>query len=148
MEEIVLSFGSNLGNKKENILKAYGLLQARLGKQIKTSDIIQTEPWGFTSEELFANSVAVFQTEYSAEECLKIINQIEKELGRIRNMSAGYENRVIDIDILFYGDMIINTPDLTVPHPLLHLRQFVMIPLKQIIPEWVHPVIKKKIKDI
>ena len=117
MEEIVLSFGSNLGNKKENILKAYGLLQARLGKQIKTSDIIQTEPWGFTSEELFANSVAVFQTEYSAEECLKIINQIEKELGRIRNMSAGYENRVIDIDILFYGDMIINTPDLTVPHP-------------------------------
>ena len=148
MEEIVLSFGSNLGNKKENILKAYGLLQARLGKQIKTSDIIQTEPWGFTSEELFANSAAVFQTEYSAEECLKIINQIEKELGRIRNMSAGYENRVIDIDILFYGDMIINTPDLTFPHPLLHLRQFVMIPLKQIIPEWVHPVIKKKIKDI
>ena len=119
-----------------------------MGKIQACSDFFVTEPWGFDSEEMFVNSACIILTPIPPEECLEIIHETEKQLGRVRNKKKGYSDRTIDIDILFYSDEIINTPCLKIPHPLLHLREFVLTPLRQICPEFYHPVLKKKIKDI
>jgi 2-amino-4-hydroxy-6-hydroxymethyldihydropteridine diphosphokinase len=145
--KIVLGFGSNLGDREEFINTSYKLLEERLGIMIKKSLFIETPAWGFESENKFLNSVAIFQTNKTPIEALRICNQIEKELGRIREGNT-YQNRTIDIDILFYEDMILNTPELIIPHPLIQKRDFVLIPLKEILHDYVHPLLKKKIKDI
>ena len=147
--KIVLGFGSNLGNREEYILAAYRLLEEELGELIKKSSFIETSPWGFESDNSFINSVAEFETLKSPFEALAICNKIEKELGRKRNPEhKGYQNRIIDIDILFYEDIILDTPTLKIPHPLIEERDFVLIPLKEILPNLLHPILKKTIKDI
>lgn len=148
MTQIVLGFGSNLGDRLQLIEQAYELVQERIGEKILVSSMIETKPWGFHSENLFMNSVASFNTSLSAQDCLKEINKIEAELGRKRSGQAGYESRTMDIDILFYGNEVIDEENLKVPHPLLHKRDFVLTPLKEIMPEFVHPVLKQQIKDI
>lgn len=147
--KIVLGFGSNLGDREELILSAYGLLEEELGELIKKSSFIETPAWGFESDNSFINSVAVFETLKSPFEALEICNKIEKELGRKRNPEhRGYQNRTIDIDILFYEDIILDTPTLKIPHPLIAEREFVLKPLKEILPNFLHPILKKEIKDI
>ncbi|MBP1629911.1 MAG: folK [Bacteroidetes bacterium] len=147
--KIVLGFGSNLGDREEFILSAYGLLEEELGELINKSSFIETPAWGFESENSFINSVAVFETLKSPFEALEICNKIEKELGRKRNPEhKGYQNRTIDIDILFYEDIILDTPTLKIPHPLITEREFVLKPLKEILPNFLHPILKKEIKDI
>ncbi|MFA5541282.1 MAG: 2-amino-4-hydroxy-6-hydroxymethyldihydropteridine diphosphokinase [Bacteroidales bacterium] len=147
--KIVLAFGSNLGDKEEYILAAYRLLEEELGELIKKSSFIETSAWGFESENSFINSVAEFETLKSPFEALAICNKIEKELGRKRNPEhKGYQNRTIDIDILFYENIILDTPTLKIPHPLIEERDFVLIPLKEILPNLLHPILKKEIKDI
>ena len=147
--KIVLAFGSNLGDREEYILAAYRLLEEELGELIKKSSFIETSPWGFESENSFINSVAEFETKKTPFEALEICNKIEKELGRERNPEyIGYQNRTIDIDILFYEDIVLDSPTLKIPHPLIAERDFVLIPLKEILPNLIHPVLKKEIKDI
>ena len=147
--KIVLAFGSNLGDREEYILAAYRLLEEGLGVLIKKSSFIETPAWGFESENSFINSVAVFETKKTPLEALEICNIIEKELGRRRNpLHKGYQNRTIDIDILFYEDIVLNTPTLKIPHPLIQRRDFVLTPLKEILPNLLHPILKKEIKDI
>ena len=147
--KIVLAFGSNLGDREEYILAAYRLLEEELGELIKKSSFIETPAWGFESENSFINSVAEFETLKSPFEALEICNRIEKELGRERNPEQkGYQNRTIDIDILFYEDIILDTPTLKIPHPLIAERDFVLTPLKGILPNSIHPTLKKEIKDI
>ena len=147
--KIVIAFGSNLGDREEYILAAYRLLEEELGVLIKKSSFIETSPWGFESENSFINSVAVFETKKTPFEALEICNKIEKELGRQRNpLHKGYQNRTIDIDILFYEDIVINTPNLKIPHPLIQERDFVLTPLKEILPNLIHPILKKEIRDI
>ncbi|MDD3667902.1 MAG: 2-amino-4-hydroxy-6-hydroxymethyldihydropteridine diphosphokinase [Bacteroidales bacterium] len=147
--KIVLGFGSNLGDREEYILSAYRLLEKELGVLIKKSSFIETSPWGFESDNSFINSVAVFETKKTPLEALEICNKIEKELGRQRNPEhKGYQNRTIDIDILFYEDIVLDTPTLKIPHPLIAERDFVLTPLKEILPNLLHPVLKKEIKDI
>ena len=147
--KIVLAFGSNLGDREEYILAAYRLLEEELGELIKKSSFIETSPWGFESENSFINSVAEFETKKTPYEALEICNIIEKELGRERNPEyIGYQNRTIDIDILFYEDIVLDSPTLKIPHPLIAERDFVLIPLKEILPNLIHPVLKKEIKDI
>ena len=148
MIEIVLGFGSNLGDRASLISEAYSMVEKSIGKLVKKSSIIETKPWGFDSEDLFLNSVACFLTNLSPIECLEEIHTIEKSLGRVRKNIKGYQSRTIDIDILFYGKEVINESNLVVPHPLIAFRDFVLIPLKEIIPEYEHPVLKQKIKDI
>jgi 2-amino-4-hydroxy-6-hydroxymethyldihydropteridine diphosphokinase len=146
--KITLGFGSNLGDRKEIILQAYTLLEEKLGKKTQESTMIETEAWGFESENLFLNSVAVFETDKTPRESLTICNEIEALLGRRRNPNATtYENRPIDIDILFYENEIINEPDLKIPHPLIEKRDFVLIPLEELMPDYIHPVLNKKIND-
>ena len=147
--KIVLAFGSNLGDREEYILAAYRLLEEGLGVLIKKSSFIETPAWGFESENSFINSVAVFETKKTPLEALEICNKIEKELGRQRNPEYKcYQNRTIDIDILFYEDIVLDSPTLKIPHPLIAERDFVLIPLKEILPNLIHPVLKKEIKDI
>lgn len=147
--KIVLAFGSNLGDREEFILSAYRLLEEELGELIKKSSFIETSAWGFESDNSFINSVAEFETKKTPYEALEICNKIEKELGRQRNpLHKGYQNRTIDIDILFYEDIVLDTATLKIPHPLIAERDFVLTPLKEILPNLLHPVLKKEIKDI
>lgn len=146
--EIVLGFGSNIGNRRTTIEQAYDMLSRTLGKMIKCSSFIETEPWGFECKDKFINSVAVFETLLSPLEALKVCNETEYALGRRRNNAVGYASRTIDIDILFCEDQIIDTSELQVPHPLIDKRNFVLLPLKEILPDFVHPLLNKKIKDI
>lgn len=147
--KIVLAFGSNLGDREEYILAAYRLLEEELGVLIKKSSFIETPAWGFESDNSFINSVAEFETKKTPYEALEICNIIEKELGRERNpLHKGYQNRTIDIDILFYEDIVLDTATLKIPHPLIQERDFVLTPLKEILPNLLHPILKKTIKDI
>ena len=147
--KIVLGFGSNLGDREEFILSAYKFLEEELGELINKSSFIETPAWGFESDNSFINSVAEFETLKSPFEALAICNKIEKKLGRERNPEhKGYQNRTIDIDILLYEDIVLDTPTLEIPHPLIAERDFVLTPLKEILPNLIHPVLKKKIKDI
>lgn len=146
--KIVLGFGSNLGDRKNIILQAYELLEEKLGTKLQESSFIETEAWGFESENKFLNSVAIFETKKTPRESLIICNEIEALLGRKRNPNAiTYENRPIDIDILFYENEIIDEPDLKIPHPLIEKRDFVLIPLEELMPDYIHPVLNKKIND-
>ena len=144
---VFIGLGSNLGNRKENINKAIELLKNTKGiKIIKTSSIIETEPYGKTDQPNFLNCVIEINTEINPEHLLEICNKIENELGRIRKEKWG--PRTIDLDILFIDDFVIRTPDLVVPHPEVHLRNFVLTSLMEIAPDFIHPVFNKTIKEI
>ncbi len=148
--KIVLGFGSNLGDKEANINSAYALLENELGKMVNKSSFMESSPWGFESDNMFLNSVAVFQTSKNPFESLEVCKEIEKRVGREGKTEKAfdYKDRLIDIDILFYEDYIVNHKDLIIPHPMITERDFVMIPLKEILPNLIHPVINKAIIDI
>ncbi len=133
---IYFGIGSNLGNREENLQEALRLLRERVGEQLACSSIYRSEPQGFVSENEFANIVAVFRTDYSPEDVLVITQQIEREMGRTEKSINGiYHDRVIDIDLLqAKGDEAIRRSGerLTLPHPRMHERDFVMIPLREV----------------
>ncbi len=148
-KEIVLGFGSNLGEREETIREAYRLLEEELGQMKCCSGFIETEPWGFESKDRFVNSAAVFLSDKTPEQTLSICNSIEARLGRRRSETAvGYASRTIDIDILFYSNEIISTPNLQIPHPLIAQRDFVLLPLREIIPDFVHPILSCTIDSL
>lgn len=141
-----LGLGTNTGNKKENLTRAIEELSLALGKCIAQSRIVETEPWGFSSNNNFLNCVVAFSTTKTPLELLDTTEEIERRLGRITKSSGGiYHDRIIDIDILLYGREIINHPRLTIPHPLMHKRDFVLSPLCEIIPHFIHPTIGKSL---
>ena len=132
---LYLSLGSNLGDRAENLRRAIALIGERVGKVQRISSFIETEPWGFESEHPFLNAACLVLTTLSPLECLDATQQIERELGRRTKSSGGiYHDRPIDIDLLMYDDLQLSTPRLTLPHPHMHERDFVMIPLREIIP--------------
>lgn len=127
-----LSLGTNLGNKVANLLGAVKMIQSRIGSVVSISDFIITEPWGFKSDNRFMNAVISISTDFSPLELLHLTQDIERELGRKRkSLNGEYHDRIIDIDILLYDDIQINIPELTIPHPLMLQREFVMKPLRQ-----------------
>lgn len=135
MHDLYLSLGSNLGQRDALLRQAIRLLEERVGMVERQSDFIQTEPWGFTSPNLFLNACVLVRTELSPLECLHLTQQIEHEMGRtVKSKGGRYHDRPIDIDLLMYDDLHIQTAELTLPHPHMHERDFVMIPLKQILP--------------
>lgn len=147
MHKIVILLGSNQGKSKNLILKAKDMLISKLGKCLKESSLYESEAWGFKSESNFLNQVVLFETQLLVLEILQIALDIEKELGRIRN-SAGYASRTMDIDLLFYDDLIISETDLQIPHPRLHLRRFTLEPLAEIMPDFIHPELKKNMLEL
>jgi 2-amino-4-hydroxy-6-hydroxymethyldihydropteridine diphosphokinase len=130
--QVYLGLGSNLGERKELIQKAITLVNERIGTVTRQSSLIETEPWGFESSHKFLNGVILCETALTPREVLKETQQIERELGRKKKTTLTYKDRPIDIDILLYDDLKVDEPDLKIPHPLMHQRDFVMIPLKEI----------------
>ena len=131
--KVYLGLGSNLGDCRKNLERAIRLIGDRVGQVTRQSSFIETEPWGFESPHKFMNAVILCETTRSPREVLLLTQQIERDMGRMKkSVSGGYADRAIDIDILLYDDVTIDEPDLKIPHPLMHQRDFVMIPLKEI----------------
>ena len=146
---IYLGLGTNTGNRKENLTRAIEELSLALGSCIAQSSFMETEPWGFESENRFLNCVAAFTTDKDPIELLDTTEEIERRLGRTQKSSDGvYHDRIIDIDILLYGSETISTERLTIPHPLMHKRDFVLEPLAEIAPDFIHPIIRKSINNL
>lgn len=136
MHEVYLSLGSNLGDREQNLKRAICLIGDRVGKVTRQSSFIETEPWGFRSDHRFMNAVILCETDKAPREVLELTQQIERDLGRMQKTSHTshlYHDRPIDIDILLYDDINVDEPDLKIPHPLMQQRDFVMIPLREIL---------------
>ena len=144
---VFLGMGSNLGDRKEYLEKAQHLIEDEIGWISSRSHVYETEPWGFQSENTFLNMVIQAHTELSPQSLLKKIQMVEDKLGRIRN-NVQYASRTIDIDILLFSNKIIEKPDLTTPHPLIADRRFVLVPLCEIVPKMIHPVLGKTFEDL
>ena len=131
--KVYLGLGSNLGDCRKNLERAIRLIDDRVGQVTRQSSFIETEPWGFESPNKFLNAVILCETTRSPREVLLLTQQIERDMGRMKkSVSGGYADRAIDIDILLYDDVTIDEPDLKIPHPLMHERDFVMIPLEEV----------------
>ena len=138
--QVYLGLGSNLGDCRKNLERAIRLIDDRVGQVIRQSSFIETEPWGFESEHKFMNAVILCETTKTPREVLLLTQQIERDMGRRKVNGAGlmvngqrqYADRIVDIDILLYDDLTIDEPDLKIPHPLMHERDFVMIPLEEL----------------
>lgn len=148
MNEVYLCLGGNLGNREENILDAIALILSTIGEIQEKSSIYETEAWGVQNQQAYLNQVIKINTLLPPNELLKKLLSIEKQLGRKRTESSNYESRTIDIDILFYNNLIIKNKELEIPHPRLHLRNFVLIPLNQINSKLMHPILNKSINAI
>ena len=133
MHQVYLGLGSNIGDRRQCIADAIRLISERVGAVLRQSTLIETEPWGFQSKHKFLNGVILCETDKSPREVLALTQQIERDLGRKKKShSSRYHDRPIDIDILLYDDLTVDKPDLRIPHPLMHERDFVMIPLNEI----------------
>lgn len=148
MNNVYLGLGSNLGNRREILNRAIEEINERIGKVISLSVFYETAPWGYESVHPFLNAVACVESDRLPLQILDITQQIEKEMGRVHKSDGHYSDRTLDIDLLIIDDIVMNTPRLTLPHPLLHQRRFVLEPLAEIAPGLFHPVLKKKIFEL
>jgi 2-amino-4-hydroxy-6-hydroxymethyldihydropteridine diphosphokinase len=130
-----LGIGTNLGDRAANLHYAVDQINEQAGHVLACSSFIETEPWGFASDNAFLNAVVEIDTLHTPHELLHITQAIEREMGRTHKSAGGvYSDRIIDIDILLYEDLVVNEPDLTIPHPLMWQRSFVYEPLLEIAP--------------
>ena len=138
MHTVYLGLGTNLGDKEANLRMAVEEIAKRIGEVISLSAFYASEPWGFQSEHTFLNAVCCVCTDASPQEVLSVTQEIERRLGRSKKSVGGiYSDRLIDIDILLYDDLHFDTPELTIPHPLMWQRDFVTVPLREIAPDIV-----------
>ncbi len=146
MVNVFLLLGSNIGDRRWFLAQAIAAIEKSLGAVFQMSSVYETQAWGKTDEADYLNQVLLLKIIIDPRILLNKILVIEKELGRERNEKWGA--RTIDIDILFYGNEIINEPDLIIPHPQLHKRKFTLEPLAEIAPDFVHPVLKQTIFNL
>ena len=145
----ILALGSNLGDGRANLLRAIELIASRIGQVMAQSSVLETEPWEFVSEHTFVNQVIIVKGALSAEAILTETQQIEKALGRVTKSEHGnYADRIIDIDLIDYDGQIVETVDLQLPHPQMHKRSFVLVPLCEIWPTWEHPILHKTAQEL
>ena len=144
---VYIALGSNIGNRFVLLQKAVDLIGSRIGTILSVSKVYETPAWGFESE-AFLNACIKIETEQTALDVLDTLLTIEKELGRDRNLSEGYQARPIDLDILLFNNEIISHERLLVPHPRMELRQFVLTPLADIAAKTVHPQLNKSIEEL
>jgi 2-amino-4-hydroxy-6-hydroxymethyldihydropteridine diphosphokinase len=141
-----IGIGSNLGMRKKNCEKAIQLVSGENISVLNRSEMLETEPWGIIDQPTFINMIIEVATDLAPEDLLGLLKKIETDLGRTSTVRWG--PRVIDLDILFYDDLVMKTAGLEIPHPGIAKRYFVLKPLSAIAPEMVHPVLKKSIKDL
>jgi len=146
MNKVYLCLGTNLGNREQHLQDAIHKINIQIGKVTAKSSILDTLPWGVENQENYLNQVLRVESDLTPLQLLESIHQIERELGRIRHQK--WEARIIDIDIIFYNDEIIQLANLQIPHPLMHQREFVLVPLCEIAPLLIHPFLQKTIKDL
>jgi 2-amino-4-hydroxy-6-hydroxymethyldihydropteridine diphosphokinase len=146
MNKVFLITGGNIGDRKKNLEVAAALVEKRIGKIIRSSKIYETDAWGITNQSSFYNQVLIVESNFSANKVMQKILKIEKEMGRIRTIKNAA--RIIDIDILFFNNETVNKQDLIIPHPEIANRRFVLVALNELVPEMIHPVLKKSIADL
>jgi 2-amino-4-hydroxy-6-hydroxymethyldihydropteridine diphosphokinase len=142
---VYLAFGTNLGNRLVNLKTAINNLTPQMNVK-KKSHVYETPPWGFADQPAFLNQVVKVETDEEPEHLLKHLKRLEAALGRVPNFQNG--PRLIDIDILFYDELVLDTPTLVIPHPRLHERAFVLVPLADIAPDLVHVVLHKSVREL
>lgn len=136
--------GSNMGDREVVLDNAIKEIEKRCGRIVNKSSLYESEPWGFDTDLYFLNQAIAVETELEPHDLLKELLTIEAELGRRRNENhTGYESRPIDLDIIYIDDMINDDDDLILPHPRMHLRRFVLVPLSEISPDFVHPILRE-----
>ena len=145
--QVVLSLGTNQGNRLRNIENCIQLIHQEVGTVIKISKLYETPSWGFDSD-AFYNCALVVHTFMSANTILTKILNIEKQLGRVRDMTLEYQSRIIDIDLIAFNEEIIDTDKLQVPHPLMQNRKFVLLPMLDLNLNWIHPILHKKVPEL
>lgn len=143
---VFLLLGTNLGNRTANLTEAIRAIHEQVGKIITASSVFETSAWGKTDQPSFLNQALEIRTQLDAEMLLTRLLSIEEQMGRLRREHWG--QRVIDIDILFFGNDVYSSPRLLIPHPQLANRKFTLIPLNEIAPEFVHPLLKKTITEL
>ena len=149
MAIVYLSLGSNKGDRIGYVQQAASLLGADDNITIvRTSAFYETEPWNMNTQTWFVNAIVEAKTKYTPQELLEVCQRIEKQLGREHKETKDYEDRTIDIDILFYNKDVINEDNLTVPHKFVHLRAFTLVPMLELNADFVHPVIHKNIVEM
>lgn len=147
--KVYLGLGTNLGDKEANLHAAVQKINERIGEITSLSAFYVTAPWGFSSDHSFLNAACCVESELPPLDLLKETQAIERELGRMKkSVDGNYSDRLIDIDLLLYGDLILRTPELKIPHPLMTERRFVMEPLVEIAPDVVHPVLGKRLGEL
>lgn len=147
--KVYLGLGTNLGDKEANLHAAVQKINERIGEVTSLSAFYVTAPWGFSSENSFLNAACCVESELPPLDILRETQAIERELGRMKkSVDGNYSDRLIDIDLLLYGDLILHTPELEIPHPLMTERRFVMEPLVEIAPDVVHPVLRKRLNEL
>lgn len=146
MNKVFLLIGGNIGDRLQNLNQAITGLSATCGPVIQQSAVYETAAWGKTDQAAFLNQALVLTTSLTAQELITAILSVEEHMGRLRMEKFG--PRVIDIDILFFNDEIMDEPNLTIPHPQLQNRRFVLVPLHEIAPKLVHPVLHKTIEQL
>ena len=145
--QILVSIGSNVGNRLENLTQAIHLVHEQVASVVKVSPLYETPAWGFESA-AFYNGVVVLHSYKSPQKILAQLLKIEKQMGRVRTQDQGYQARIIDLDIISYDEEQLTTETLQIPHPQLQHRNFVLLPLKDVVPNWVHPVLKKSVTEL
>jgi 2-amino-4-hydroxy-6-hydroxymethyldihydropteridine diphosphokinase len=144
--DTILMLGGNLGDVKSNFELAFYELETEKGSIFKKSSLYQSDPWGDTDQPPFLNQAIWYKTFLEPVKLLEMVLEVESKLGRVRNRKNG--PRIMDIDILLIDNQIINKTNLIVPHPRMHLRKFNILPLAELIPEWVHPVLGKSMFEL
>ena len=142
----MIGLGSNLGERDKNIRTALEKMQEKGIELLRVSSVLETEPYGYTDQPKFLNAVCLVETNLTPDQLLDALLEIEKEMGRVRERKWG--PRIIDLDIIFYEDLVLESERLIVPHPDMHNRWFVLAPLAEICPDYVHPKLKKTVREL